>query len=104
MQTNYERVIKQFLPAFRFNAARLMVKEYGIRQQQAATFLGITQAAISKYLSADSGKYRNVKIDQKKLEEFVSSMVARDEDNAQRTICSMCQLNKKFDCTFMINK
>ncbi len=104
MQTDYERVIKQFLPVFRLNAARLMVKEYGIRQQQAAVFLGTTQAAISKYLKSSPITDKNVRIDTDTLREFISSIRAGDEKNAQKIMCGMCQLNKKFDCAFMINR
>ena len=29
MMTNYERVMKSFMPAFRLRAAQMMVNEYG---------------------------------------------------------------------------
>jgi len=103
MLTNYERVTKIFMPAFRLKAAQMMVKEYGIKQQQAAEFLGTTQAAISKYLKQNANKYKDVKIDPNSLRNFIERMQIKDTENGQKIVCSMCQINKKFDCTF-INK
>ncbi len=102
MVTNYERVMKFFIPAFRLKAAKMMVNEYGIRQQQAAVMLGTTQAAISKYLSGNSDKFRDVNIDENSLKMFVEKMNSKDEENAQRIMCTMCQSNKKFNCTFIV--
>jgi len=104
MMTNYERVMKRFMPAFRLKAAQMMIQEYGIRQQQAAIILGTTQAAISKYLKENSEKYSDVKIDAKLLREFIERMKVGDEKSAQSIMCGMCQNNKKFDCAFMLNK
>ncbi|MGI0100730.1 MAG: transcriptional regulator [Candidatus Micrarchaeaceae archaeon] len=102
MMTNYERVIKSFIPAFRLKAAHMMVKEYGIKQQQAALMLGTTQAAISKYLKESSEKYSGVDISTVSLRDFVERMEADDEQAGQKIMCTMCQSNKKFDCTFMV--
>lgn len=102
MLTNYERVIKKFMPAFRLNAAKMMINEYGIRQQQAADMLGITQAAISKYLREDSNKYDDIKIDRGLLVEFVEHMQAANDKKGQKIMCGMCQDNKKFNCAFIV--
>lgn len=102
MLTNYERVMKSFIPAFRLKAAKMMIKDYGIKQQQAAVILGTTQAAISKYLKASSEKYVDVKIDSKLLKDFIERMNVKDENGGQRIMCNMCQSNKKFDCSFMV--
>ncbi len=102
MMTNYERVMKRFIPAFRLKAAKMMVTEYGIKQQQAALFLGTTQAAISKYMKENQNKYIDVRIDNKSLKEFIEKMRANDEKSSQKIMCNMCQSNKKFDCSFMV--
>jgi len=46
-----ERVIKDYLPALRAATAAKLVQKHGYSQVQAASALGITQAAVSKYLS-----------------------------------------------------
>jgi predicted transcriptional regulator len=102
MTTNYERVMKSFMPAFRLKAAQMMVNEYGIKQQNVAMFLGTTQAAISKYMKENSEKYSNIKIDKDSVHKFVEEMKAKNERKAQKIMCSMCQSNKKFDCAFMV--
>jgi predicted transcriptional regulator len=102
MLTNYERVIKRFKPAFRIKAARMMVKEYGIKQQQIAKMLGVSQAAVSKFLKSDPNKYEEITIDSKSIKEFVEKMNNNDKRNAQKVVCAACQSNKKFDCTFMV--
>src|SRR6267143_655891 len=53
MISEYERVMKRFMPAFRSSAAKIMINEYGIKQERAASMLGTTQAAVSKYISVD---------------------------------------------------
>jgi predicted transcriptional regulator len=102
MLTNYERVMKRFIPAFRMEAAKTMVNKYGVKQQQAALMLGTTQAAISKYLKADSGRFVGVKIENKPLRAYIEKMQEDDSKGAQKVMCAMCQSNKKFDCAFMV--
>lgn len=102
MPTNYERVLKRFIPAFRLNAAKLMVDNHGLTQQHAAEILGTTQAAVSKYLKEDPNKYSEVKIDSVMLEKFYNKTTAKDTKGAQRVMCTMCQGNKKFDCAFIV--
>lgn len=104
MLTNYERVIKKFLPAFRLKAAHIMVKEYETTQQQAALTLGTTQAAISKYLKESPEKYIDIKIDGKALKSFVEKVKDEDEQGAQKIMCGLCQTSNKFDCTFMVKQ
>lgn len=102
MMTNYERVMKRFIPAFRLKAAQMMVNEYGIKQQQAAAMLGTTQAAISKYLKQSSEKYEGIKIDNGSLHEFIERMSAKEAKAGQKIMCTVCQGNKKFNCSFMV--
>ncbi|MGD0728589.1 MAG: hypothetical protein ABR981_00750 [Candidatus Micrarchaeaceae archaeon] len=101
MLTNYERVMKKFIPAFRLKAAKMMVNDYGIKQQQAAAILGTTQAAISKYLKESPEKFKDISIDEDLLANFVEK-TTKNEKDGQRIMCRMCQDNKKFNCTFIV--
>ena len=94
--------MKKFIPAFRIKAAKMMIKEYGVKQQQAALILGTTQAAISKYLKENHEKFNDVNIESSSLREFVGRMKANDKRNAQKVMCTMCQGNKKFDRAFIV--
>ena len=40
---------KSVIPALRALVARELIEEYGLKQEQVATKLGVTQAAVSKY-------------------------------------------------------
>lgn len=102
MPTNYERVSKRFIPAFRLRAANMMVKEFGSTQQRAAVVLGTTQAAISKYLKYAGKKFGDVNIDEGMLREFIKKTELKEEDTAQKIMCTMCQSNKRFDCAFIV--
>lgn len=102
MLTNYERVIKKFIPAFRLKAAQMMVNEYGIKQQRVAEVLGTTQAAVSKYLKESSDKYKNIKIERSALVSFVEKIETNEMKDGQRIMCKACQDNKKFDCAFIV--
>jgi predicted transcriptional regulator len=99
---NYDKVLKRFMPAFKSSAANVMTKEYGMTQQCAAVLLGVTQAAISKYINARGNEHPDVKIDEKVVKAFVERVKAKDLKGGQRLICKMCQDNVKFDCAFMV--
>ncbi|HUY70413.1 MAG TPA: hypothetical protein VMV00_02500 [Candidatus Baltobacteraceae bacterium] len=101
MLTNYERVMKRFLPTFRQSAASVMVREYGLKQQKVAEMLGTTQAAVSKYLS-QAKKSRGVEIDRGLMREFVDMALQHRDVEAQRAMCKLCQSNIKFACAFMV--
>ncbi|MGB9577179.1 MAG: transcriptional regulator [Candidatus Micrarchaeia archaeon] len=46
-----ELYVKKYLPVLRAEVARALVEQEGFTQAQAASALGVTQAAVSKYLS-----------------------------------------------------
>ncbi len=50
-RTDYEDAIYTLMPYFRARASAIMSSKYGITQSGIASMLGITQAAVSKYLS-----------------------------------------------------
>lgn len=84
------------------SAAVMMVNEYKLKQQRVAELLGITQAAVSKYINgyvAVSGK----KLDADLVRGFVSNLVGGDKIGAQRYKCMLCQAyDKNFDCGLMV--
>ncbi|MDE1868633.1 MAG: hypothetical protein KGH60_01560 [Candidatus Micrarchaeota archaeon] len=100
--TSYEDVMKKFMPAFRSSAAKMMVNDYGLRQQQAAKILGTTQAAVSKYLNDKPAKGNGIKIDQAQVREYIERMLKHHDHSGQKALCKMCQSNVKFDCAFMV--
>jgi predicted transcriptional regulator len=100
-----EIAIKYFLPATRASIAKVLARDYKFSQNQIAFSLGITQAAVSKYLS---GKYSN-KI--KKLEgmkfvrkisfDLANSIAEKKEAKIEftRELCKYCKIfGRKFKC------
>ncbi|MDE1856502.1 MAG: hypothetical protein KGH98_00280 [Candidatus Micrarchaeota archaeon] len=105
MPTNYERVLKEFLPAFKAGAAKAMVREYKLSQQESASILGITQAAISKYLNNSySAKIKRIEsgLDKRMIRRFVEERMNGSRRGAQRIACDMCQLYHEFDCSLRV--
>lgn len=98
---DYDKVLKRFMPAFKSSAANIMAREYGMTQQRAAVLLGVTQAAISKYINEGQKQYPDVKIDKRAVKAFVERLNVKDLKGGQRLMCKMCQDNFKFDCAFM---
>ena len=105
MRTEYENMVKEFLPALRASAAKMMANEYKMSQMKIAKALNTTQAAVSKYLS---GKYSNsVKrfektFERSEVETFVRNVVENSGYDAQRIVCALCSRNLSFRCRLMI--
>ena len=104
MLSNYEKVYRIVLPRLREKAARFMAKEGGKTQEEIASLLGVTQAAVSKYLSSNGmvkGK-TTVVIDGRKVKKMVSSAIHGKDREAQKQMCSICQDNVKFECRLIV--
>ncbi len=99
MPTNYEIAYSSIIPAFRRAVAREMSSHYHFRQAEIARRLGITQAAVSKYLS--SGKATS---SSKEVVKFIEASISRNHDAANGAMCRACQTGRKFDCAFMFKR
>lgn len=105
MHTEYEAMLKDFLPALRASSAKILAGRYETGQGRTAELLGITQAAVSKYVN---GKYSaRVKelergLPQGDVERFIEMLIKGDEYEAQRVVCRMCSRNLSFKCGLMI--
>ncbi len=103
--TEYEHMIKEFMPSLKASAARIMYNDKRMKQEDIAKFLGITQAAVSKYLS---GRYSNTvkkfesKLNKAEVAAFVDMIVNSNAYDSQRVVCKMCARNLSFECNLMI--
>jgi predicted transcriptional regulator len=105
MRTDYENMVKEFLPALRASAARMMADKYKMSQVRIAQLLDTTQAAVSKYLSGKySAKVKRYegRLDKSLVSAFVKSAMEKNRYNAQRVVCKMCSKNLSFRCGLMI--
>jgi predicted transcriptional regulator len=101
MQTNYEIAYGKIIPEFRRAVAREMHAHYHMKQSDIAKRLGITQAAVSKYLN--SGVVKESK-QYKEVATFIKASLEGNEKLGRQALCKACQTSRKFDCAFMFKQ
>jgi predicted transcriptional regulator len=98
MKPPCEVVVKQVLPTIRAMVVKDLVERHGLNQVEAAKRLGITQPAVSQYLSSLRGTPRVEKMlrekdVRKEVQEF-SDALARERTNQGALVkkyCSICK-------------
>ena len=95
MLTPCENILKGFLPAIKAGVAKELAKR-GFTQVDIAAQLGLTQAAVSKYLSgnySDSIKQlennRQIRESAKEIAKSLQKMAKRN--NAASGVCATCE-------------
>ncbi|MCL5117564.1 MAG: hypothetical protein M1124_01920 [Candidatus Marsarchaeota archaeon] len=91
---NIKFEIEELLPAVRAGATKVMTNKYRLKQEEVAMLLGLTQAAVSKYINDKySEKIKNIErgFDKKILDKLVRYMVMGDAGKARKTICKICK-------------
>ncbi len=102
MRTEYEEVVKSFMPALRGSVARAMASRYGIKQVDIAALLGVTQAEISKYVNGKQPKANGVSFDQGEIDALIGQLIKRHSRAAQRIVCGMCPKGESMSCSLMV--
>ncbi len=77
-----------------------MSRQYHMRQAEIAGRLGVTQAAVSKYLSSRRG----AKVPEGDVTRFIEASISGDRKTATDIMCGACQASRRFDCAFMLKK
>ena len=77
------------LPAIRRELAVKLVEGYGCPQKQAAEYLGVTDAAISQYLTKKRGKIELDELDAGELERSAQAIL--DGAPQGKEICRLCK-------------
>ena len=95
MKVPCEIIMWYVLPAIRRDFAKIMMEEYGLNQKEVAAKLGITDAAVSQYLSAKRGKIKisDGKI-QSEIRESAKKIVDGTESAMIKEICRICEILK----------
>lgn len=89
-----ENIIKVFLPAMKSSITKELMKKYNFTQVDVATTLGLTQAAISKYLSGRYSKViKNVEKNEnvKKMAERIAHSIAKENASKSKVVNLMCK-------------
>ncbi len=97
MKTPCEIVNKRYLPSIRAMIAKELAEKHNCTQMKIAEWLGVTQAAISQYLSSKrAGKERILKI-RPEIKEFVQEITLKlangekEKFNIGEEICNICK-------------
>jgi predicted transcriptional regulator len=97
--------VKTVAPAIRAVLAKKLLDEHDLNQEEAAKFLGISQAAISKYISKVRGKALDLdEVDEIQVwaEKVATELVSGKMSRAQlvSALCQACNLirNKGLIC------
>lgn len=100
-----ESVVKDLLPALRSKTTRYLYNDYHLSQAEIAQRLGVTQAAVSKYLSAGpTGRGAKVIAADAKLDE-VARRLAQEiavqkvgDSKLSKSVCDICELMSEQKC------
>lgn len=93
MKIHCEEVVWYTLPIIRKELARSLIKDYGLSQRKAAEKLGITESAVSQYLSKKRGNFKalNPTI-RKEIKESAKRIVIGDGQMMKTETCRICHL------------
>jgi len=101
MKPQCEALAKHIVPVLRARVARVLAMEYGMQQYRISRKLGVTQAAVSFYLSqsrgADASMLRKFPDIDRAAKKMARAIVAQaDEDKISEILCELCvKLRKK---------
>ncbi|MGD0329490.1 MAG: Fis family transcriptional regulator [Nitrososphaeria archaeon] len=93
-----ERATKYILPTIRGLIAKELVEEHGFSQSHAAKVLGITQAAVSQYISSKrGGKLTKKLLANKEIIKIIGSEAGKIADakkskKVEVDLCGICTL------------
>lgn len=93
MSSVYELAANSAVPAIRASLSVVLARKYSMRERSIADALGVTQAAVSKYLS---GKYSSkIKSFQKSINKELllksAESIAADPSRAAKLVCDVCE-------------
>ena len=94
-----EVVIKEFLPAMRANITKILAIQHNFTQIEIASNLGLTQAAVSKYLAGDYSA--EVKVIERvpeirNMAEMVAKKIAIEKASKLHIVNSVCKSCQSF--------
>jgi predicted transcriptional regulator len=101
-KTPCEIIIWKILPTMRSELARNLVEEFGLSQREAAKKLGLTDAAVSQYLSKKRGTARITDDGLKK--EIRASAKRIAEGKADHVVAELCLICQYFKERKLLNK
>ncbi len=104
MMTEYESILKGFLPVLRSRIAAELNVNYGLRQTEIAKLLEITQAEVSKYLNGEQPKNDGftILLSNARVKKIAKLILEHNDYEAQRIACRLCPKGSVSNCAIMI--
>ncbi len=99
--SSYIEAYDYIVPAARASIAKALVNNHNMSEKDAARILGVTQAAISKYISnkySEKIKEIELRIDSITVEKYISQIIDGNAKHMGECICKICQTLSPFDC------
>ncbi len=103
MMGGYERAYKEIIPAARAALILELKNKYNIKEETISRYVGITQAAISKYIN---GKYSEgikeiaAKMDREIIAAYAEKIAKGNPEMINKYLCTICSKLNGFDCRF----
>ncbi len=104
MKTPCEIIVWKILPVIRKELAKALIEDYRFNQKKVADKLGLTESAVSRYISGKRGKTEI--LDRKILNEITKSAKRISKENGLAVIeetCRICNLLKSSEIIEGIN-
>lgn len=101
ISNTHDRIVKELLPAVKLKVSKEMAKNHNLTQAEIARRVGITQAAISKYLNGKYSKkllYMESKINNMEIMHLTDEIMKGDKIKAQERVCGICYENFHKEC------
>jgi predicted transcriptional regulator len=96
VKTPCEIIIWKILPTIRSELARTLVSEHNLSQREAARRLGLTDAAVSQYLSEKRGTTRITdEAIKKEIKEAAARIASERSEPVVTELCLICNLFKE---------
>jgi len=91
-----ETASRYLLPSIRAMIAKKLIEKYRFTQQKAASRLGMTQSAMSKYLSEKRGAIINVNEEIDRLADGVVKSIYEEKITQEEFVAQLCNICMKY--------
>lgn len=109
MPSKYEVAADETVPIARSIIAKELIEKYSLKETEVADYLGVAQAAISKYVTEKYSENLKGRIEEieKKIEsnrELIDDYIQKISEGKQEyvrvCICTICNIANDFSCSF----
>lgn len=109
MPSKYEIASDETVPVARSIIAKALVEKYNIKEKDIARYLGVAQAAVSKYITEKYSDNLKQKIEEieKKIEDrrelidvYIKNIAEGREEYVNVCVCTICSVANNIACSF----